>query len=96
MRGNLKDKEEYGCGEKLGDLDSYGEDPRRIEYAGSEAEGQKGESIMPDYKAKYPAGEAERNYPLPQVLREADAGVGASEARDETLRDSPTKTVSGP
>ncbi len=38
---------------KLGDLDSYGEDPRRIEYAGSEAEGQKGESIMPDYKAKY-------------------------------------------
>lgn len=38
---------------KLGDLDSYGEDPRRIEYAGSEAEGQNGESIMPDYKAKY-------------------------------------------
>ncbi|GHV17529.1 hypothetical protein FACS1894169_12870 [Bacteroidia bacterium] len=33
---------------KLGDLDSYGSDPRRIEYAGSNVDGAK-----IDYKAKY-------------------------------------------
>ncbi|MBF0575574.1 hypothetical protein IR022_06295 [Dysgonomonas sp. GY617] len=33
---------------KLGDLDSYGRDPRRIEYAGSNVDGAK-----VDYKAKY-------------------------------------------
>ena len=33
---------------KLGDLDSYGQDPRRVEYAGSEVDGAK-----VDYKAKY-------------------------------------------
>ncbi|WP_370457715.1 RHS repeat domain-containing protein, partial [Dysgonomonas sp. ZJ709] len=33
---------------KLGDLDSYGQDPRRLEYAGSEVDGAK-----VDYKAKY-------------------------------------------
>lgn len=33
---------------KLGDLDSYGQDPRRVEYAGSEVDGAK-----VDYKTKY-------------------------------------------
>ncbi|MDR2948024.1 MAG: hypothetical protein LBV71_02330, partial [Prevotella sp.] len=33
---------------KLGDLDSYGQDPRRIEYAGSNVDGAK-----VDYKSKY-------------------------------------------
>ncbi|WP_280647428.1 MULTISPECIES: RHS repeat-associated core domain-containing protein [unclassified Dysgonomonas] len=35
---------------KLGDLDSYGPDPRRVEYAGSNVDGAK-----VDYKAKYQA-----------------------------------------
>ena len=35
---------------KLGDLDSYGSDPRRIPYAGSEAD-----AVTVDYKAKYAA-----------------------------------------
>jgi RHS repeat-associated protein len=37
---------------KLGDLDSYGNDPRRIEYAGSNVDGAK-----VDYKAKYKASQ---------------------------------------
>ncbi len=34
---------------KLGDYESFGEDPRRIEYAGAEAEGH----VMPNYEEKY-------------------------------------------
>jgi hypothetical protein len=37
---------------KLGDLDSYGNDPRRIEYAGSNVDGAR-----IDYKAKYKASQ---------------------------------------
>ncbi|MDR2948601.1 MAG: type IV secretion protein Rhs [Prevotella sp.] len=37
---------------KLGDLDSYGQDPRRIEYAGSNVDGAK-----VDYKSKYSASQ---------------------------------------
>jgi RHS repeat-associated protein len=37
---------------KLGDLDSYGQDPRRIEYAGSNVDGAK-----VDYDAKYAASQ---------------------------------------
>ena len=33
---------------KIGDFDSYGSDPRRIQYAGSETDG-----LYVDYKAKY-------------------------------------------
>ncbi len=33
---------------KIGDFDSYGSDPRRIQYAGSETDG-----LSVDYKAKY-------------------------------------------
>ena len=78
---------------KIGDFDSYGSDPRRIQYAGSETDG-----LSVDYKVKY-AGQLQAikdNYATFAVPYNGnDGSLEAAQARAMAANIAKAKAVNG-